>query len=113
MNIEHHGAMHGVTSFRHQLTLGGDRALLFDCELSQGAELGLDGADANRLRVRFPNEPIQAFIVTRLHIDHVRRLPYLLAAGYRRPMLSSPASAELLPPVLEDALAVSFTRNRT
>ena len=47
-----------------------------------------------------------------MHIDHVGRLPYLLAAGYRGPILCSPASAELLPMVLEDALKVGFTRKR-
>jgi hypothetical protein len=47
-----------------------------------------------------------------VHIDHVGRLPYLLAAGYRGPILCSPASAELLPLVLEDALKVGFTRNQ-
>jgi len=41
-----------------------------------------------------------------------RRLPYLLAAGDRGPILCSPASAELLPMVLEDALKVGFTRKR-
>jgi metallo-beta-lactamase family protein len=51
-------------------------------------------------------------IVTHVHIDHVGRLPYLLAAGYRGPILCSPASAELLPLVLEDALKVGFTRDR-
>ncbi|MEA1049027.1 hypothetical protein U5801_04270 [Lamprobacter modestohalophilus] len=45
-----------------------------------------------------------------VHIDHVGRLPDLLAAGYRGPILCSSASAELLPLVLEDALKVGFTR---
>ncbi|WP_420844347.1 MBL fold metallo-hydrolase [Lamprobacter modestohalophilus] len=53
---------------------------------------------------------LQALVITHVHIDHVGRLPYLLAAGYRGPILCSPASAELLPMVLEDALKVGFTR---
>ncbi|MEA3644155.1 MAG: MBL fold metallo-hydrolase, partial [Lamprobacter sp.] len=56
--------------------------------------------------------PIQALIITHVHIDHVGRLPYLLAAGYRGPIVTSPASAELLPLVLEDALKVGFTRDQ-
>jgi metallo-beta-lactamase family protein len=51
-------------------------------------------------------------IVTHVHIDHVGRIPYLLAAGFRGPILCSKASAELLPLVLEDALKVGFTRDR-
>jgi len=112
MHIQHHGAVDGVTGSCHQLTSSDGRALLIDCGLFQGAEAGPDGATADKLQVRFPIEPIRALIITHVHIDHVGRLPYLLAAGYRGPILCSPASAELLPLVLEDALAVGFTRNR-
>jgi metallo-beta-lactamase family protein len=65
-----------------------------------------------RLQIGFPLEPIQALIVTHVHIDHVGRIPYLLAAGFRGPILCSEASAELLPLVLEDALKVGFTRDQ-
>jgi metallo-beta-lactamase family protein len=51
-------------------------------------------------------------VITHVQIDHLGRLPDLFAAGYRGPILCSPASAELLPLVLEDALKVGFTRNR-
>ncbi|WP_058558345.1 MBL fold metallo-hydrolase RNA specificity domain-containing protein [Thiohalocapsa sp. ML1] len=112
MHIHHHGAVDGVTGSCHQLTLADGRAVLIDCGLFQGAETAPDGAGAEQLEIRFPVAPIQALIVTHVHIDHVGRLPYLLAAGYRGPILCSPASAELLPLVLEDALEVGFTRNR-
>ena len=112
MHIQHHGAIDGVTGSCHQLTLADGRAMLIDCGLFQGAEAGAGGARAEVLEIGFPVAPIQALIVTHVHIDHVGRLPYLLAAGYRGPVLCSPASAELLPLVLEDALAVGFTRNR-
>jgi metallo-beta-lactamase family protein len=112
MHIDHHGAVDGVTGSCHQLTLADGRALLIDCGLFQGAEAGSDGARAERLEIGFAVAPIQALLLTHVHIDHVGRLPYLLAAGYRGPILCSPASAELLPLVLEDALAVGFTRNR-
>jgi metallo-beta-lactamase family protein len=112
MHIHHHGAVDGVTGSCHQLTLADGRALLIDCGLFQGAEAGPDGARAGQLEIGFAVAPIAALIVTHVHIDHVGRLPYLLAAGYRGPILCSAASAELLPMVLEDALAVGFTRNR-
>jgi metallo-beta-lactamase family protein len=112
MKIAHHGAVDGVTGSCHQITLADGRGLLIDCGLFQGAEAGPDGAGAEGLEIRFPVAPIRALIVTHVHIDHVGRLPYLMAAGYRGPILCSPASAELLPMVLEDALKVGFTRNR-
>jgi metallo-beta-lactamase family protein len=112
MQIVHHGAVDGVTGSCHQLTLADGRAVLIDCGLFQGAEAAPDGARAEQLAIGFPVAPIQALIITHVHIDHVGRLPYLLAAGFRGPILCSPASAELLPLVLEDALKVGFTRNR-
>jgi metallo-beta-lactamase family protein len=112
MHVHHHGAVDGVTGSCHQLTLDDGRALLIDCGLFQGAEAGPDGARAGQLKINFPVAPVAALLVTHVHIDHVGRLPYLLAAGYRGPILCSRASAELLPLVLEDALEVGFTRNR-
>jgi len=112
LTISHYGATTGVTGSCHQLTLDDGRALLIDCGLFQGAEAGPNDARAERLRIEFDIASIRALIVTHVHIDHVGRLPYLLAAGYRGPILCSPASAELLPLVLEDALKVGFTRDR-
>jgi metallo-beta-lactamase family protein len=110
--IRHHGAVDGVTGSCHELLLGDGRSVLIDCGLFQGAESAADGAGAGRMPIGFPVAPIQALILTHVHIDHVGRLPYLLAAGYRGPILCSEASAELLPLVLEDALKVGVTRDQ-
>ncbi|MCF7994756.1 MAG: MBL fold metallo-hydrolase [Chromatiaceae bacterium] len=121
--IHHHGATTGVTGSCHELRYAaavslhsqvapGYQSLLIDCGLFQGDEAGTDGARANQLQIGFDIAPIQALIITHVHIDHVGRLPYLLAAGYRGPILTSPASSELLPLVLEDALKVGFTRDQ-
>ncbi|MEO5344065.1 MAG: MBL fold metallo-hydrolase, partial [Gammaproteobacteria bacterium SHHR-1] len=112
MQILHHGAVDGVTGSCHQLMLDDGRSLLIDCGLFQGAEAGPDGSGAERLAIDFPIDQVRALVITHVHIDHVGRLPYLLAAGYRGPIFCSPSSAELLPLVLEDALKIGVTRNR-
>ncbi|MGA4320930.1 MBL fold metallo-hydrolase RNA specificity domain-containing protein [Ectopseudomonas hydrolytica] len=47
-----------------------------------------------------------------MHIDHVGRIPYLLAAGFKGPILCSEPSAKLLPIVLEDAFELGFSRDQ-
>jgi metallo-beta-lactamase family protein len=112
LSFTHHGAVDGVTGSCHQLTLPGGQSVLVDCGLFQGAETSADGAGANRLEIGFALDKVRALIVTHVHIDHVGRIPYLLAAGYQGPIYCSEASALLLPLVLEDALKVGFTRNQ-
>ena len=110
--LTHHGGATGVTGSCHRLQLAADRALLVDCGLFQGQDA--ESADAlEQHRVTFPVDDVLALIVTHVHIDHIGRLPYLLAAGYRGPILCSVPSARLLPLVIEDALKVGFTRDRT
>jgi len=105
----HHGAVDGVTGSCHELRTIDGQALLVDCGLFQGAEVSAEGASAQGLVIDFPIEKLQALVITHVHIDHVGRLPYLLAAGFRGPIICSEASAVLLPLVLEDALKVGVT----
>ncbi|WP_282040894.1 MBL fold metallo-hydrolase [Halomonas alimentaria] len=109
--LEHHGGASGVTGSCHRLQISDDRALLVDCGLFQGQDA--DHVDSfEQLKVRFPVDDVLALVVTHVHIDHIGRLPYLLAAGYRGPILCSVPSARLLPLVIEDALKIGFTRDR-
>ena len=85
--LKHHGAIDGVTGSCHELTLTDGRSVLVDCGLFQGAETAADGAGAEQLAVTFPVDRVAALIVTHIHIDHVGRIPYLLAAGFQGPIL--------------------------
>src|SRR5690606_39971918 len=63
-------------------------------------------------QIEFALDDLRALIVTHVHIDHIGRLPYLMAAGFKGPMLCSQPSARLLPLVIEDALKMGFTRDK-
>lgn len=112
-HIEHHGAKDGVTGSCHQLDMNATTSLLVDCGLFQGDDASIpSGEGGSRLPIDFPLDTIKALVVTHVHIDHVGRIPYLLAAGFAGPILCSEASAKLLPIVLEDAFKLSFSRDQ-
>lgn len=108
--ILHHGAVDGVTGSCHELRVG-EAGILIDCGLFQGDEASPVGAGAGRLEIDFPVDHLRALVVTHVHIDHVGRIPYLLAAGFDGPIYCSEPSAMLLPLVLEDAVRIGFTRD--
>ena len=112
-DILHHGAKDGVTGSCHQLLMDAQHSLLIDCGLFQGAETSAEGKSAaDRLAIEFPLGTIKALVATHVHIDHVGRIPYLLAAGFKGPILCSEPSAKLLPIVLEDAFKLGFSRDQ-
>ena len=113
MQIVHHGAIDGVTGSCHQLFWEPSRSILVDCGLFQGAEQSAEGNHAGQMDIGFPVKGIEALVLTHVHIDHVGRIPWLLAAGFEGPIWCSQASAHLLPLVLEDALKVGVTQNPT
>ncbi|MEL0660253.1 MBL fold metallo-hydrolase [Psychromonas arctica] len=112
MQILHHGAVNGVTGSCHQLIVDAHNSLLVDCGLFQGAETSGRGDD-DLLSIEFGISTVQALLVTHCHIDHVGRLPYLLATGFNGPIIATEATAALLPMVIEDALKVGVTRNQS
>lgn len=125
-DIKHHGAVNGVTGSCHQLSLdgslfsgGGSRSVLIDCGLFQGDESFDRETDnsseqvAHLKQIDFPIDDVKALLVTHCHIDHVGRIPYLLAAGFTGPIYATKATALLLPLVIEDAIKVGVTRNRS
>ena len=128
--ITHYGAISGVTGSCHQLSVDGSlfsdtkkRSVLIDCGLFQGDESfdrETDDSDSNHendaahlKQIDFPIDDVKALMVTHCHIDHVGRIPYLLAAGFTGPIYATKATALLLPLVIEDAIKVGVTRNRS
>ena len=109
VDIAHHGAVNGVTGSCHQLFWAPGRSVLIDCGLFQGAEA--DSGAANQ-KINFSLRGIDALVVTHVHIDHVGRIPALLAAGFNGPIYCTYPTSLLLPVVLEDAMKIGVTRNR-
>lgn len=107
-DITHHGAHKGVTGSCHQVQLGNGRSLLVDCGLFQGRE-----ANGRSNAIDFPVENIAGLVITHVHLDHIGRIPWLLAAGFDGPIYCSEPSATLLPLMLEDAFKLMVTRDQT
>ncbi len=108
VQISHHGAVNGVTGSCHQMNLDSGPGVLIDCGMFQGAESA--HRELGERQIDFPLDTIKALVVTHCHIDHVGRIPFLLAAGFKGPIYASQATAQLLPLVIEDAIKVGITR---
>ncbi len=106
-NIKHWGAVNGVTGSCHQLIINENNSILIDCGLFQGGD-----AHEIDLSIEFDISTVRALVVTHCHIDHVGRIPYLIAAGFKGPIYASTATAALLPLVIEDALKIGVTKKR-
>ena len=108
MEITHHGGYLGVTGSCHQLHFKANNSVLIDCGSFQGHE-------AKRHRspeIEFSLDGIDALILTHVHIDHIGRIPYLIEAGFHRPIYCTPPTAKFLPIMLEDAIRLGITRNK-
>ncbi|UZJ45316.1 MBL fold metallo-hydrolase [Marinimicrobium sp. C6131] len=108
--FQHHGGADGVTGSCHRYIAGPDHAVLIDCGLFQGQDADhIDSLEQHQ--IHFDLSAVFALIITHVHIDHIGRLPYLMAAGFKGPIYCSEPSAKLLPLVIEDALKIGFTRD--
>lgn len=93
------GAAGDVTGSQYLLTVG-DRRVLVDCGLFQG---GMEEIARNRMGFSYPPESVDAVLLTHAHNDHVGRLPALVRAGYRGPVMATAATGELAELVLADS----------
>lgn len=101
MEVIHHGGKHTVTGSCHELR-DSSQAVLIDCGLFQGKEV--QGRDTRPLDIDFETPHLNALLLTHTHIDHIGRLPWLLATGFNQPIYCTQATAELAPLMIEDGL---------
>jgi metallo-beta-lactamase family protein len=102
MKLTFWGAAKVVTGSMHQLTVGDDRYLL-DCGEYQGRRK--EAADRNK-NFPFPCKDVSAVLLSHAHIDHSGNLPLLVKNGFRGPIYTSAATADLCRPMLEDSASI-------
>ena len=104
MQLEFFGAAGEVTGSCHILRVAG-RQLLLDCGMIQG---GHDAPARNRLPFPFDAAAIDAVVLSHAHIDHCGRLPLLVKRGYRGPIYTNKACADLVPILLRDSASLAL-----
>ncbi len=98
MRVTSYGAAGTVTGSCHLVEHDGYR-LLLDCGAFQGKE-----EERNDDAFGFEPAQVDAVVLSHAHIDHIGRLPLLVARGYRGRVWATPATLAFLPILLEDAL---------
>lgn len=99
MRISFHGAAREVTGSCHLVESNGHRILL-DCGMIQG---GKERHLRNREPFPFAPETIDYVVLSHAHIDHSGRLPLLLKAGFRGPILATEPTVALCGILLPDS----------
>ncbi|EPZ2379906.1 MBL fold metallo-hydrolase RNA specificity domain-containing protein [Vibrio parahaemolyticus] len=106
MKVLHHGGKDTVTGSCHELQLERG-SILVDCGLFQGKD-ALLGRQNRSLTIEFSLTKVKALVLTHAHIDHIGRLPWLLAAGFRGKIYCTRATAELVPLMLAHGLKLQL-----
>lgn len=115
ITLKHHGGKLGVTGSCHELRInynGNKQGILIDCGLFQGKDAKDKHGNDKKLDIEFPISHLKALILTHTHIDHIGRLPWLLAKGFKQPIYCTPATAELVPLMLDDGLKLQLGLNK-
>lgn len=102
MRITFHGAARQVTGTAHLLEIGSHKILL-DCGLFDSNRIDLDSP--NR-QFSFDPLDLDAVIVSHAHNDHIGRLPCLVRAGYHGPIVTTPATGDILSVMLRDSARI-------
>src|SRR3972149_695004 len=98
MKIQFLGAARQVTGSQYYIEADGVR-LLVDCGMFQEREFLNRNWDPSPIRPR----NLDAVLLTHAHVDHCGLAPVLVREGFRGPIISTSASADLVELVLRDA----------
>lgn len=103
MRVRSHGAAGEVTGSCHEVEVN-NRRLLLDCGMIQGSD---EDERRNDLPFEFDINTIDAVVLSHAHIDHCGRLPVLVRRGFRGPIYTQKATADLLRIMLDDAASLA------
>lgn len=100
MNITFHGGAGEVTGANHLLETSSGKFLI-DCGMFQGSR---QFDDLNFNSFEYNPADIDALFVTHAHVDHVGRIPKLVAGGFKGRIISTAATRDLARILLEDTM---------
>ncbi len=92
LSVKFWGATRSVTGSMHLVRAGG-QSILLDCGRARGHETLLP----------CPAADIAAVVISHAHVDHCGYLPALMRDGFDGPIICTPATRDLLEPVLADS----------
>jgi metallo-beta-lactamase family protein len=95
------GATRQVTGSRYCLEAGGAK-ILIDCGMFQERPF----LDRNWEPSPVPPKEIDAVVLTHAHLDHCGLTPRLVNEGFRGPIFTTPASADLVEIILRDSAQI-------
>lgn len=98
MKIRFFGAARQVTGTCFHLSING-KQLLIDCGMQQGEH----ESEGNRNAFPFSAPDIDYLILTHAHIDHSGLIPKLVKEGFKGPIITSQATADLVTIMLYDS----------
>jgi len=99
LKLSFHGAAREVTGSCHRIQTDAG-SILLDCGMIQG---GPERHERNRRPFPFQAAELKAVVLSHAHIDHSGRLPLLVKAGFRGPILATDPTAELCRIMLADS----------
>ncbi len=104
--VTFYGGVDSVTGANFMLEADGKK-ILVDCGLTQGIKIA---EDVNWAPFSFNPKEVDILFITHAHVDHIGRIPKLIAEGFRGQIYSTLPTRDLSLPMLEDTMNI-LSRN--
>jgi len=103
--LRFYGGAESVTGSNFVLEVG-DKKIMVDCGLTQGAYYRDPKDDPNRQPFKYDASKIDYLLVTHAHADHIGLIPKLVKEGFRGTIYSTPSTRDLTEIMFDDAVGV-------